>query len=257
VPGFDEAVDTFLRAYAVPRRRREPRFADHFRDVAPTTVSTRWGDLAAWRAGSGPAVMLVHGWEDDSSLWSPLIDALVERGRAVVAFDLPGHGWSTGDWAVGFEGSDGIVAVTAALGPIDSVVAHSAGSGVAAGAIDEGWEVDRAVFIAPPLRGGDRWQRHAARHGVPADVMAAARARYYAVHGPAREAWRSRAAYAALDVDLLVIHSRDDERMPFTETQAVVAQNPRARLVLVDGLTHRRTARDPAVVELITDFVAA
>jgi pimeloyl-ACP methyl ester carboxylesterase len=87
-------------------------------------------------------------------------------------------------------------------------------------------------------------------------VVAAARARYYAVHGPTREAWRARTAYSALDVDLLVIHSRDDERMPFTDSQEVLAQNPRARLVLVDGLTHRRTARDPAVIELITEFLA-
>ncbi|MBK6704399.1 MAG: hypothetical protein IPG56_12060 [Caulobacteraceae bacterium] len=41
--------------------------------------------------------MLVHGWQDDNSLWSPLISALGEIGIASVAFDLPGHGFSEGD----------------------------------------------------------------------------------------------------------------------------------------------------------------
>jgi hypothetical protein len=58
-----------------------------------------------------------------------------------------------------------------------------------------------------------------------------------------------------LDVDLLVIHSVDDERMPFSDTEAVVSQSPRADLLAVSGLTHRRTARDPEVVARIADFL--
>src|SRR5688572_30071568 len=130
-----------------------------------TLVPTRWGDVAAWRLGSGPAVLLVHGFEDDNSLWSYLVDELAERGRPLVAFDLPGHGASTGDWGMSFEGTDAIVAVAHALGPIDAVVAHSAGCGMATAAIGEGWPVGRAAFIAPPLGDRDRWLRKAGTSG--------------------------------------------------------------------------------------------
>jgi pimeloyl-ACP methyl ester carboxylesterase len=253
---FDDAVQDFLRAYAVPRRLREARLADRLGAAEATVVPTRWGDLMAWRLGSGPGVLLVHGWEDDNSLWSPLIDELDRRGRAVVAFDLPGHGASGGDWGVSFEGSDGIVAVSAALGPIDAVVAHSAGCGVATGAIGEGWKVERAAFIAPPLAEGNRWLRYAGKLGVSDDVAMAAKEIYDAAHGPERAMWNARTAYAALDVDLLVVQSRDDERHSFRDTQEVVALNRRARLVLIDGPTHRRTARDPGVINLVADFVS-
>ena len=255
-PGFDEAVQEFLHAYAVPRRLRDPRIADRLSTVEPTVVPTRWGDLSAWRLGSGPAVLLVHGWEDDNSLWSPLIDELDQRGRALVAFDLPGHGVSGGDWGVSFEGSDGIVAVSDVLGPIDAVVAHSAGCGYTAGAVGEGWAVARAAFISPPLTAGDRWQRYAQKLGVSEEVAFAAQAIYDAAHGPARAAWHPRTAYPALDVDLLVVQSRDDERNSVTDAQEVIPLKPRARLVLVDGLTHRRAARDPDVINLVADFVA-
>ena len=209
----------------------------------------------AWRLGSGPAVLLVHGWEDDNSLWSPFIDEFDRRGRAVVAFDLPGHGASGGDWAISFEGSDGIVAVSDALGPIDAVVAHSAGCGVTAGAIGEGWTVERAAFIAPPLREGNRWLRYAQKLGVTEEVAMAAKDVYDAAHGPERAAWHPRKAYPALDVDLLVVQSRDDERHPVSDAQETIPLNPRAQLVLVDGPTHRRTARDPVVINLVADFV--
>jgi hypothetical protein len=58
-----------------------------------------------------------------------------------------------------------------------------------------------------------------------------------------------------LDVDLLVIHSVDDERMPFSDSRDVVSGCRRADLVAVNGLTHRRTARDPEVVARVVEFL--
>lgn len=207
----------------------------------------------------------MHGFQDDNSLWSPLIDELDRRGRALVAFDLPGHGASAGSWGVTWEGTDAIVAVADALGPIDAVVAHSVGCGMAVGAIDEGWTVPRAVFVAPPLRQpseragfGDRWIRYGERVGASPEVVEAARSRYNTAHGPARAAWQAHAAWLALRLEeLLVVHSRDDEREPVSESEAIVPLISGARLELVDGLTHRRTARDSAIVARIADFVAA
>jgi pimeloyl-ACP methyl ester carboxylesterase len=252
----DRAVREFLREYAVPKRLRETRVAERLQGVEAVVVPTTWGDLRAWRVGSGPAVLLVHGWQDDNSLWSPLIDELDRRGRALVAFDLPGHGASGGDWGVSFEGTDAILAVAASMGPIDSIVAHSAGCGMSVAAIGEGLAVERAALIAPPLREGDRWRRYAAKLGVSEEIALAARDAYFQRVGRSREGWRARAGYLALDVDVLVVHSRDDEHNPVTDTEAVIRQHPRARLELVDGLTHRRTARDAGVVGLVADFLS-
>jgi pimeloyl-ACP methyl ester carboxylesterase len=254
---FDRAVADFIRAIAVPRRLREPRVADRFRDVEPTMVETRWGDVASWRDGSGPAVLLVHGWEDDSSLWSPLVDALVVRGRSVAVLDLPAHGASSGDWAVSFEGSDAIRAIEPVVGPFDAVVGHSAGCGVVAGAMGEGWDVPRAAFIAPAVARSpvSRWSRKAAQLGVPRDVAIAAEAEYFRVHGPARAAWRSETGYLSLDADILVVQSRGDERNDADAVQHVFARHPRARIELCDDLSHRRSARDPTVIDLVVDFV--
>jgi pimeloyl-ACP methyl ester carboxylesterase len=254
---FDVAVRDFLHEYAVPKRLREARVAARLITVEPVRLPSAWGDLCVWRLGSGPAVLLVHGWQDDNSLWSPLIDELDRRRRALVAFDLPGHGASGGDWGVSFEGTDAIVAVADALGPIDAVVAHSAGCGMTIAAIGEGWTVERAALIAPPLREGDRWRRYADRLGVGEEVALAAKAAYFERVGEARAAWSPRTAYLQVDMDFLVVHSRDDEHNPVRDTETVISQNPRARLELVDGLTHRRTARDPVVVNVVADFVSA
>lgn len=47
-------------------------------------------------AGSGPTVVLVHGYLLDLTVFKPVFQDLVDRGHRVIAFDLRGHGGSTG-----------------------------------------------------------------------------------------------------------------------------------------------------------------
>jgi pimeloyl-ACP methyl ester carboxylesterase len=254
--GFDDAVRKFLLEEVRPARVREPRRAERLEGVEPETVESSAGPVTAWRVGSGPAVLLVHGWQDDNSLWSPLIDELAIRGRALIAFDLPAHGMSGGDWGLGSEGTDGVHAVAGALGPIDAVVGHSFGAGCAALAMAEGFAVSRAVFIGTPLMtGGNRWLRNADRRGVSHEVAEAAQRIYDERQGTFRASYSGRTAIPALDVDLLLVHSTDDERYSFSDAAETAPLCRRADLFTVHGLTHRRTARDPDVVSRVADFV--
>jgi hypothetical protein len=73
---------------------------------------------------------------------------------------------------------------------------------------------------------------------------------------PARASFDFRAELADLDADLLVTNSADDERAALSDSQEVVPNCRRGELVIVDGLSHRRTARDPGVVARVLDFVS-
>src|SRR4051794_16210137 len=53
-------------------------------------------DLAARDAGSGPAVVLLHGQPGSSADWEP-VAALLERDFRVVVPDRPGYGDTGGD----------------------------------------------------------------------------------------------------------------------------------------------------------------
>src|SRR5690349_24077245 len=84
-------------------------------------------------AGSGPALLLLHGVTNSSQTWEPVTTALAER-FSVVAPDLLGHGKSAtprGDYSLGAHAS-GVRDLLTALG-IDrvTVVGHSLGGGIA------------------------------------------------------------------------------------------------------------------------------
>ncbi|WP_340538066.1 alpha/beta fold hydrolase [Nocardioides sp. GXZ039] len=85
------------------------------------------------KAGSGPALLLLHGLGCDHTTWAPVIDALAER-YTVIAPDLLGHGQSAkprADYSVGGY-ANGMRDLLTVLG-IDkaTVVGHSFGGGVA------------------------------------------------------------------------------------------------------------------------------
>src|SRR4029078_9185350 len=130
-PDFDAAVEAFLLSIVQPSRRPEPRMAERLVSVEERPIRSHGVMVSAWRLGADPAVLLIHGWEDNHSLWSPLIDSLADRGRSVIAFDMPAHGFSVREWGLNPEAVDAVLAVTTALGPVDAVVAHSSGAGVA------------------------------------------------------------------------------------------------------------------------------
>ncbi|SEC87421.1 Pimeloyl-ACP methyl ester carboxylesterase [Nocardioides exalbidus] len=85
------------------------------------------------RAGSGPAVLLLHGLACDHTTWEPVIASLA-RTHTVIAPDLLGHGESDkprADYSVGGY-ANGMRDLLTVLG-IDTVtvVGHSFGGGVA------------------------------------------------------------------------------------------------------------------------------
>lgn len=54
-------------------------------------------DIQVYRwAGAGDTVLLIHGWESNTYRWRNLIEKLREADFNIIAFDAPGHGYSSG-----------------------------------------------------------------------------------------------------------------------------------------------------------------
>jgi pimeloyl-ACP methyl ester carboxylesterase len=86
------------------------------------------------KAGSGPALLLIHGIGDSSDTWRPVVEQLAEH-YTVIAPDLLGHGRSEkprADYSVaGFANGMRDLLSVLGVGRV-TVVGHSLGGGVAA-----------------------------------------------------------------------------------------------------------------------------
>ncbi|HEX2059438.1 MAG TPA: alpha/beta hydrolase [Thermoanaerobaculia bacterium] len=248
------AADLFMtpRRHAAPERERAI-----LAEATPFTVhlgaSTR---LQAWRWGSGPMVLLVHGWEGRGAQLASFVQPLVASGYSVVAFDAPGHGASSGNRSSLPHFAWAVRGVAGAEAP-HAIVAHSLGCAATTLALRDGLHANKLVFIAPPLNPSDYVRRFGQIINISGAVLDRMRARI-------EERFLRKWSDYALDVTarsmttpLLVIHDRDDDDTYHAEGAALAEAWPGATMVTTTGLGHRRILRDERVIETATQFIAS
>ena len=218
-------------------------------------VGTPEGDVALQRAGTGPAVLLLHGWEGQASDLAAFVPPLLDGGFTVLTMDLPAHGASDGKQTSIPQSARALVAVGEALGPLHAVIAHSIGSAVLAEALHAGLVAQRAVLIAAPAY----YERHArgfaAAAGLDTDGAEAMLALLSRTIGSdVREISLPRRA-PNVRQPALFIHSSDDRVVAIEESLVSAEAWPGARHLRVEGLGHRRILTDPGVVAAAVEFV--
>ncbi|RJQ75899.1 alpha/beta fold hydrolase [Amycolatopsis panacis] len=109
-------------------------------------------ELFATDEGTGPAVLLLHGWAGDGTDWSPLAADLIADHRVVVP-DHRGHGRSSvpdGPYDAKTLAADAATLLRACDVPSAVVIGHSLGGAVASAlAVEEPDLVDALVLVEP------------------------------------------------------------------------------------------------------------
>jgi haloacetate dehalogenase len=70
-----------------------PDLADLFPGYASEWINTRMGRIFARVGGSGPPLLLLHGFSETHVMWHRVAPQLADRFTLIIA-DLPGYGWS-------------------------------------------------------------------------------------------------------------------------------------------------------------------
>jgi haloacetate dehalogenase len=70
-----------------------PDLADLFSGYRSEWINTRSGRVFARVGGSGPPLLLLHGFSETHVMWHRVAPRLAERFTVIIA-DLPGYGWS-------------------------------------------------------------------------------------------------------------------------------------------------------------------
>jgi pimeloyl-ACP methyl ester carboxylesterase len=245
-----------------------PRVSDEAREFLATgkhmQLDVNGTRVAAWRWGSGPAVLLMHGWGGHAAQLQAFVEPLTRAGFQVLACDAPSHGQSA-PGALGprrstlFEFADSMLALSRDQDEIAGVIAHSGGCAAAAWALSRnpGWPVQRMVFVAP--------------FGSPARYMAlfqGALGLSDAAMDHFRESTQRRFNFRWADMEvaamadrlktppLLVVHDRDDRETAWQDGAEIAGRWPNAELHTTTGLGHVRILRDAAVVELAVRFLS-
>jgi pimeloyl-ACP methyl ester carboxylesterase len=197
---------------------------------------------------------MIHGWGGNASDMAAFVAPLLKTGYEVIIPDLPGHGDSEGETVSVPNAAQALLELQKHTGPFHALVAHSVGTAAAVLAMREGLKVDRAVLIAPPARYSDYAAGFARQLGLSGaqtlemiEVLRQLGHDVASVDSPAaaRNLWQA----------ALVVHSNDDRVVSADDGREIAAAWPASRIVLVDGLGHRRILEAPEVVAQVVSFI--
>lgn len=206
--------------------------------------------------GSGPAVLLVHGWQGSSAHVHSLGTALAASGFTAISFDMPAHGETKGNTTSIAEFIEAIFEVAELVGPLHAVVAHSLGATAAALAIDRGLAVQAAALIAPMVSFDFALDEFSKMLGLDSTLREKTARGAEARLGLSRQ----EADLRTINIGhrpLLLVHDENDTRTPPGYTDQLHELWSGSHLLQTEGLGHRRILDDLSTVKQIAEFVSA
>lgn len=211
--------------------------------------------VVGWSWGSGPPVLLAHGWAGHAGQMTGQVPALLAGGFRAVALDMPGHGRSEGSSSSIVHFADAICAAHDTFGPFHGVIAHSLGAGALTYALGRGLPLDQAVFFAPP---GDLelfWSRFRAGLGISPPIWSRMQQRAETRLGVRFEEIVPLRHAPHLTTRLRVFHDEQDREIPLSAGEELVAAWPGATLVRTRGLGHLKILKAPELAAQAVAFL--
>ena len=245
-----------------PRPKVHPLAQNFMRTGDRSTMIVRGRPVAVWTWGSGPTVLLVHGWGGYGGQMQPFVDPLVRAGYQAVIFDAPAHGES-GPSQLGdrrttlFDFAYVVDAIGADRKGLAGIIAHSGGcTAVAWAMLSAQWNPKSLSFIAPMASASAYRTLFHRALGLSDDVeqrFIDITSRRFGFRWEDLEVPEMAARMKTPPV--LVVHDRDDKETAWVEGAAIAEAWPESVLKTTEGLGHRRVLRDPGVVDAVTSFV--
>ncbi|MEE4638619.1 MAG: alpha/beta fold hydrolase [Wenzhouxiangella sp.] len=245
-------TELMFRHFVRPRRRR----TCDYRDCLPAgaerlAIDYRDHSLTAWCWGKkGPAVLLVHGWEDHSGAMLSLVEPLRQHGYRVVALDAPGHGLSPDLDTHLLDTGEALAALMRQIGRFQAIIAHSYGAAATATLLarQPQWMPDHLTLVSPMQ---DIRQHLAIFAGIAGLSLAGWNRLQHRVRealGQPLDDISTLGAAEHLNTPGLIVHDREDPLIPYAISARVAERWRDAELLATQGLGHRRTLGCPDVV---------
>ena len=240
-----------------PRTRRPAAEVDLLETARARPMQVGERRIETWVWGTGPSVLLVHGWGGRGAQLGALVGPLVTRGFSVVTFDAPGHGASDAGTVTIPEITTAIRAVAQSRGPLAALVAHSVGATAAVRALWEGLDAAAVVLLAPASDLVTPALRFTETLGFSREVRERMHRRLEERVGRSWSVFDAIELAPALMAPVLVIHDRGDAEVPWQHGAAIARAWRGSEMLMTEGLGHEHILRDPDVVAAAVAFVAA
>ncbi|WP_394240329.1 alpha/beta fold hydrolase [Halopseudomonas laoshanensis] len=253
-PEYFGAIGT--RLFLQPQRAAPvTRWQDAFADFDKSVIEVQGLRIPFWHKGSGPQILLVHGWENDHFALGGFVQPLLDQGYSVAALDLPAHGEADGKDAPLPLMAQAIAAVGQALPALHAVIAHSVGGATSVLAMEEyALKASRLVLIGAPQAASKQAIGQALASGLSSRAIKRMERQLQHRLAAPLEHFQVDRGLGRIDCQVLLVHAHDDRVVPIRAAQKNAAARASQTLWLDQG-GHNRPLGDPLVIGSVIDFL--
>lgn len=224
--------------------------------TSAVTINEKQVKIFEWGDSGNPIAVLVHGWSGRGTQFFKFAEKLVEEGYHVVSFDAPAHGLSEGKSTNIKEFYETLLHIEQNIGAIKVGIGHSFGGVSLLYAKKEGLKLDSIVMISSPTIGEDILTAFRKKINASPNTSIALRKMVVSRFDLDFEAITACELLKTISLkNHLIIHDKDDFEVPYQNAEDLKKVNPKASLILTNGLGHTRILRDNEVVEQTLNFI--
>lgn len=209
-----------------------------------------------WKWGSGPSVLLVHGWGARGIKLAPLINPLTQSGYSVFTYDSIAHGESEGDTTNFFEIIESVNAVFDHIGGADFVIGHSMGAAAAVNLRSINNKNMKLVLIAPLFDLQGMIYAAGKASGLHFPLYKKIIGKIEKKFGKTLQDVSPMTIAKNITAPVLIFHDEDDMTVPVEHGELFAGELANARLVKTSGLGHNQILESRALMEKTLKFFA-
>ena len=200
-------------------------------------------------------ILLVHGWAGRGTQLYEIADKLLENGMMVVSIDLPAHGLSSGKTTNLIECIATIEFINEKFGPFEAAIGHSFGGMALLASLSKKSFLNKLVTIG--IEGSnnkilDVFVQKLKLKPKVAETMRKQIKSKFKVH---LESLAALTSAKKVKIPTLVVHDTQDNDVDVSSAYKIRQNLANGRLLVTNGLGHRKILRDHSTINKIIDFL--
>jgi pimeloyl-ACP methyl ester carboxylesterase len=249
--------------FCTPQSRNRKKLPTLFENAEKLSFDLEGCTIRGWRFNYTPdahqrTALVLHGFESSVINFDQYIRKLIRKGYAVLAFDAPAHGRSSGKQINAPLYKKMIQEIHRLYGPVQSYLAHSFGGLALCLALEEINHTNdyRVALVAPATETSTAIDTFFKFLQIDPLVRTEFERIIIKRSGVSSEWFSIKRAMKHIRAGVIWFHDKEDDITPLNDVLKVKDENyPNVEFVFTTGLGHRRIYRDNKVVKSIVEFL--
>ena len=253
------ATDFAIKLFTTPIKHKPPKREEPMEQNAKQTfvhIPKIDKKIRVFEYGNGPRkALLVHGWSGRGTQLVSIAEALRKEGFTIISFDAPAHGKSDGKMSYMTMFIESILELEKVYGGFEMAVGHSLGGMSVMNSLKRGLTLQKAVIVGSGDIVHDIFEEFISRLGLKPTIIDRMKKKFEKRFSDKLTNYDVFEAAKNIDIPVFVIHDTQDHDVPVKCAHHIHKHLKNGKILITEGLGHRKILGDKTVVQEIVSFV--